>query len=144
MPAYAWNYNDGAGLQYASEDRATAALEMTFHTGGAYLMARILISTFGCANGSSLLPACILRDEQGWIVLQVGLKIEKRYRHRQRGCWLAMDRRVVCLGSWPVADYIFAVLVFYILTIVGMFVLRFKQPTPGHTRRSDPILPATL
>src|SRR6201996_6645359 len=44
------------GLQFASEDRVgTAALEVVFHSGGAYLMAAaILVSTFGCANGLSL------------------------------------------------------------------------------------------
>ena len=60
-----------------------------------------------------------------------------------RPLWTA----VLCLsGSYSqLLDYIiFAVLVFYILTIVGLFVLRFKQPdTPRpYKALGYPVLPA--
>ena len=47
------------GIQYATEDRvATAVLQETFHSAGAYVMAAaILISTFGCNNGMILAGA---------------------------------------------------------------------------------------
>jgi APA family basic amino acid/polyamine antiporter len=54
---------------------------------------------------------------------------------------------VLCIsGSYgQLLDYItFAVLVFYILTIVGLFVLRFKQPNTPRPYRAlgYPVLPA--
>ena len=139
------------GLQYASEDRvATAALEVIFHNGGAYLMAAaILISTFGCANGLSLAGSRVYyaMSKDGLFFKSVG-KLNKRYKTPAAGllvqaCWTA----VLCVsGSYgQLLDYIiFAVLVFYILTIVGLFVLRFKQPNAPRPYKAlgYPVLPA--
>jgi len=139
------------GLQYASEDRvATAALEVIFHSGGAYLMAAaILISTFGCANGLSLAGSRVYyaMSKDGLFFKSVG-KLNKRYKTPAAGlfvqaCWTA----VLCVsGSYgQLLDYIiFAVLVFYILTIVGLFVLRFKQPNTPRPYKAlgYPVLPA--
>ena len=139
------------GLQYASEDRvATAALEVIFHSGGAYLMAAaILVSTFGCANGMSLAGARVYyaMSRDGLFFKSVG-KLSKRYRTPAAGlfvqaCWTA----VLCIsGSYSqLLDYIiFAVLVFYILTIVGLFVLRFKRPDAPRPYKAlgYPVLPA--
>ncbi len=60
-----------------------------------------------------------------------------------QACWTA----VLCVsGSYrQLLDYIiFAVLVFYILTIVGLFVLRFKWPGAPRPYRAlgYPVLPA--
>ncbi len=123
------------GLQYASEDRVgTAALEVIFHSGGAYMMAAaILISTFGCANGLSLAGARVYyaMSRDGLFFKSVG-KLHPRYRTPAAGLLVqAVWTALLCLsGSYgQLLDYIiFAVLVFYILTIVGLFVLRFKQP----------------
>lgn len=139
------------GLQYASEDRvATAALEVIFHSGGAYIMAAaILVSTFGCANGMSLAGARVYyaMSQDGLFFKSVG-KLHPRYRTPAagllvQGAWTA----VLCLsGSYSqLLDYIiFAVLVFYVLTIVGLFVLRFKQPDAARPYRAlgYPVLPA--
>ena len=139
------------GLQYASEDRvATAALEVIFHSGGAYLMAAaILVSTFGCANGMSLAGARVYyaMSQDGLFFKSVG-KLHPRYRTPAAGllvqaCWTAL----LCVsGSYSqLLDYIiFAVLVFYILTIVGLFVLRRKRPdTPRpYKALGYPVLPA--
>ncbi len=91
------------GMQYASEDRVgTAALEVIFHSGGAYLMAAaILISTFGCANGLSLAGARVYyaMSQDGLFFKSVG-KLNKRYKTPAAGllvqaCWTAV---LVCLG----------------------------------------------
>jgi len=139
------------GLQYASEDRvATAALAVIFQSGGAYMMAAaILISTFGCANGMSLAGARVYyaMSQDGLFFKPVG-KLHPRYRTPAagllvQGVWTAF----LCLsGSYSqLLDYIiFAVLVFYILTIAGLFVLRFKQPEAPRPYKAlgYPVLPA--
>jgi basic amino acid/polyamine antiporter, APA family len=139
------------GLQYAAEDRVgTAALEVIFHSGGAYLMAAaILISTFGCANGLSLAGARVYyaMSQDGLFFKSVG-KLHPRYRTPAAGllvqaAWTAL----LCLsGSYSqLLDYIiFAVLVFYILTIVGLFVLRVKRPDAARPYKAlgYPVLPA--
>jgi basic amino acid/polyamine antiporter, APA family len=139
------------GLQYAAEDRVgTAALEVIFHSGGAYLMAAaILISTFGCANGMSLAGARVYyaMSQDGLFFKSVG-KLNKRYSTPAAGLFVqALWTAVLCVsGSYSqLLDYIiFAVLVFYILTIVGLFVLRFKRPdTPRpYKALGYPVLPA--
>jgi basic amino acid/polyamine antiporter, APA family len=123
------------GIQYAAEDRVgTAALEQIFHSGGAWLMAAaILVSTFGCANGMTLAGARVYyaMSHDGLFFKSVG-KLHPRYKTPVAGllvqaCWTAL----LCVsGSYSqLLDYIiFAVLLFYILTIVGLFVLRFKRP----------------
>jgi APA family basic amino acid/polyamine antiporter len=139
------------GLQYASEDRVgTAALEVMFHSAGAYMMAAaILVSTFGCANGMSLAGARVYyaMSQDGLFFKSVG-KLHPRYRTPVAGLLVqAAWTAVLCLsGSYSqLLDYIiFAVLVFYILTIAGLFVLRFTQPdTPRpYKALGYPILPA--
>jgi APA family basic amino acid/polyamine antiporter len=139
------------GIQHASEDRVgTAALEQIFHSGGAYLMAAaILISTFGCANGMSLAGARVYyaMSRDGFFFKSVG-KLHPRYKTPAAGlmvqaCWATL----LCVsGSYSqLLDYIiFAVLVFYILTIVGLFVLRFKRPDAPRPYKAlgYPVLPA--
>jgi APA family basic amino acid/polyamine antiporter len=139
------------GVQYAAEDRVgTAALEQIFHSGGAWLMAAaILVSTFGCANGMTLAGARVYyaMSHDGLFFKSVG-KLHPRYKTPVAGlmvqaCWTAL----LCVsGSYSqLLDYIiFAVLVFYILTIVGLFVLRFKRPDAPRPYRAlgYPVLPA--
>jgi APA family basic amino acid/polyamine antiporter len=139
------------GIQYATEDRvATAALEQVFHSGGAYLMAAaILISTFGCANGMSLAGARVYyaMSQDGLFFKSVG-KLHPRYKTPAAGLLIqAAWTTVLCVsGSYSqLLDYIiFAVLVFYILTIVGLFVLRFKKPDAPRPYKAlgYPVLPA--
>ena len=139
------------GVQFASEDRvATAVLGQIFHHGGAYLMAgAILISTFGCANGLTLAGARVFyaMSKDGLFFQSVG-KLHPRYKTPVwgllfQGIWTI----VLCLsGSYgQLLDYIiFAELVFYVLTIVGLFVLRAKQPNADRPYKAwgYPVLPA--
>jgi APA family basic amino acid/polyamine antiporter len=138
------------GIQYASEDRVgTAALEQIFHSSGAYLMAAaILISTFGCANGLTLAGARVYyaMSRDGLFFKSVG-KLHPRYKTPVAGLLVqAAWATLLCVsGSYSqLLDYIiFAVLVFYILTIVGLFVLRFKRPDAPRPYKAlgYPVLP---
>ena len=86
------------------------------------MAAAILISTFGCANGLSLAGARVYyaMSQDGLFFKSVG-KLHPKYKTPGRGllvqaCWTAL----LCVsGSYSqLLDYIiFAVLVFYILTI---------------------------
>lgn len=139
------------GIQYAAEDRvATAALGQIFHSGGAYIMAAaILISTFGCANGMTLAGARVFyaMSRDGLFFKSVG-KLHPRYKTPVAGLIVQAAWTVLlCVsGSYSqLLDYIiFAELVFYILTIVGLFVLRFKQPDAPRPYKAwgYPVLPA--
>jgi APA family basic amino acid/polyamine antiporter len=138
------------GIQYAAEDRvATAVLQQIFHSGGAWLMAAaILISTFGCANGMTLAGARVYysMSRDGLFFKSVG-KLHPRYKTPVAGLLVqAAWTIVLCVsGSYgQLLDYIiFAVLVFYILTIVGLFVLRFKRPDAPRPYKAlgYPVLP---
>jgi APA family basic amino acid/polyamine antiporter len=139
------------GVQYAAEDRIGAAvLEQIFpHFGGYLMAAAIMISTFGCANGITLSGArayyAMARD--GLFFKSVG-KLHPRYRTPAAGLIVqAVWTTILCVsGSYSqLLDYIiFAALVFYILTILGLFVLRFKQPDAPRPYKAFgyPVLPA--
>ncbi len=139
------------GIQFASEDRvATAALGQVFHSGGAMLMAgAILISTFGCANGMTLAGARVFyaMSQDGLFFKGVG-KLHPKYKTPVAGLLIQGAWTVVlCVsGSYSqLLDYIiFAELVFYILTIAGLFVLRIKQPDAPRPYKAlgYPVLPA--
>ena len=139
------------GIQNAAEDRVgTAALQQIFGSAGAWLMAAaILVSTFGCANGLSLAGARVYyaMSRDGLFFQSVG-KLHPRWRTPVAGLigqagWAA----VLCFsGSYnQLLEYIiFAVLVFYILTILGLFVLRAKLPHAPRPYKAIgyPVLPA--
>ena len=139
------------GIQHAAEDRvATAALGAIFHSAGAWLMAgAILISTFGCANGMTLAGARVYyaMSRDGLFFKSVG-KLHPRYKTPVAGLLVQCVWTVLlCVsGSYSqLLDYIiFAELVFYILTITGLFVLRIKQPDAPRPYRTwgYPVLPA--
>jgi APA family basic amino acid/polyamine antiporter len=137
-----------AGIQNAPDDRvATAALQAIFGPVGASIMAvAILISTFGCNNGLILAGARVY-----YAMARDGLFFRRtgtlNVRHVPafglilQCVWasllvLARTRKVDATGQatygnlyGTLLDYVvFAVLIFYILTIAGIFVLRRKQP----------------
>ena len=139
------------GIQYATEDRvATAALSLKFGSIGAYLMAAaIMVSSFGCNNGLILSGARVYyaMAKDGLFFRSAG-KLHPRHRTPAialmvQMIWIA----VLCVsGSYgQLLDYVvFAVLVFYILTIMGLFILRYKQPHAERPYRAFgyPLLPA--
>ena len=139
------------GIKHATSDRVgTAALQQMLGGPGAGLMAiAILISTFGCCNGLILSGArvyyAMARD--GLFFKSTGA-VHPRYLTPKnalivQGIWTCL----LCLsGTYnDLLNYvIFAVLVFYILTIAGLFVLRRTQPQAERPYRAIgyPILPA--
>jgi APA family basic amino acid/polyamine antiporter len=141
----------GRGIQFATEDRvATAVMERAFSGYGAKLMAAaILISTFGCANGMLLAGARVYyaMSRDGLFFKSVG-KLSEKSRTPVNSLWVQWAWTcLLCLsGSYgQLLDYvIFAVLIFYILTIVGLFVLRRTRPDAPRPYRAFgyPVLPA--
>ncbi len=122
------------GIQYASEDRvATAAASVVFGPSAASIMAVvIMVSTFGCLNGLILsgprLYYAMARDRLFFArtgVLNAG-------GVPAGGLWLqALWASVLTLsGTYGnLLDYVvFAALLFYVLTVIGLFVLRRTQP----------------
>jgi APA family basic amino acid/polyamine antiporter len=124
-------------------------MERAFTGSGAKLMAAaILISTFGCANGMLLAGARVYyaMSRDGLFFKSVG-KLSERSKTPVNSLWVQWAWTcLLCLsGSYgQLLDYvIFAVLIFYILTIVGLFVLRRKRPDAIRPYRAFgyPVLP---
>jgi basic amino acid/polyamine antiporter, APA family len=140
----------GRGIQYASEERvATAVMQEAFASSGAKLMAAvILISTFGCVNGLLLSGARVYyaMSQDGLFFKSVG-KLSERSKTPVNSLWVQwVWACLLCLsGSYgQLLDYvIFAVLVFYILTITGLFVLRRTRPDAPRPYKAlgYPVLP---
>jgi basic amino acid/polyamine antiporter, APA family len=154
-----------AAIQAAPDDRvATATLHAIFGSAGAGMMAvAIMVSTFGCANGLILAGArvyyAMARD--GLFFRAIG-KLSSRHVPSKglalQGLWAALlvlartrlvDPRTgaVTYGNLysDLLDYVvFAVLIFYVLTLVGIFVLRRKRPGAERPYRAlgYPVIPA--
>jgi Amino acid transporters len=139
------------GIQHATEDRvATAALEAMFGGIAGYLMAAaIMISSFGCNNGLILSGAArVLRHGKDGLFFRGAAKLHPKYKTPAvslmfQMVWIC----ILCVsGSYgQLLDYVvFAVLVFYILTIVGLFILRRTRPNVERPYRAFgyPVLPA--
>jgi basic amino acid/polyamine antiporter, APA family len=139
------------GIKYAAEDRvATAVMQQVFGPIGASLMAvAVLVSTFGANNGLILAGArcyyAMARD--GLFFGPVG-RLHRKYKtpHIALGVQ-AVWASVLCLsGSYgQLLEYtMFSVMMFYILTLLGLFVLRRTRPDAPRPYRAigHPILPA--
>jgi APA family basic amino acid/polyamine antiporter len=139
------------GIKYATEDRVgTAVMTQMFGSAGGLLMAAaIMISGFGCVNGLILAGARVY-----YAMAKDGLffrGVAKLHPTHKTPAVSLMAQMVwtcvLCLsGSYnQLLEYIiFAVLVFYILTIFGLFVLRRKHPEAERPYRAIgyPVLPA--
>ncbi len=139
------------GIQFAKEDRvATAVMTQIFGSSGGGLMAiAIMISGFGCCNGLILSGARVYyaMAKDGLFFRSVA-KLHPTYKTPAVSLMVQMVWTcVLCIsGSYgQLLDYIiFAVLLFYVLTIVGLFVLRRTRPTAERPYRAVgyPVLPA--
>ena len=138
------------GIQFATEDRvATAALTQMFGgIGGLLMAAAIMLSTFGCNNGLILAGARVYyaMAKDGLFFRGVA-KINPTYKTPAVSLMVQMVWTcLLCLsGSYgQLLDYIiFAALLFYMLTIVGLFVLRRTRPDAERPYRAVgyPVLP---
>ena len=143
-------------IQTAPDDRvASAALNAIFGPTGAMIMAvAIIISTFGCNNGLILAGARV-----SYAMAKDGLFFRSTGTLNSRGVpgtalvyqgiWIAVlillrTRHVDAAGAVTygnlysdLLDYVvFSVLIFYVLTIAGIFVLRAKRPTAERPYRA--------
>jgi APA family basic amino acid/polyamine antiporter len=143
-------------IQAAPDDRvASAALNAIFGPAGAMIMAAaIIVSTFGCNNGLILagarvyyamakdglffrstgvlnkkgVPGSALMYQGVWITILILL----RTRHVDAGGAVTYGNLYSDLLNYVV----FAALLFYVLTIVGIFVLRAKRPNAERPYRA--------
>jgi APA family basic amino acid/polyamine antiporter len=139
------------GIKYATEDRvATAVMTQMFGNLGGLLMAvAIMLSGFGCNNGLILAGARVYyaMAKDGLFFRSVA-KLNQTYKTPAVSLMAQMVWTcVLCIsGSYnQLLNYvIFAVLVFYVLTIVGLFVLRRTHPNVERPYRAIgyPVLPA--
>jgi basic amino acid/polyamine antiporter, APA family len=122
-------------IQTAAEDRvATAAAFKMFGPIAVQLMAAaIMISTFGCNNGLILSGARVyFAMAKDRLFFQRAGELDPVHSVPRFSLWMqcAWAVALTMSGSYSnLLDYvIFAVLLFYMLTIAGLFVLRFKRP----------------
>jgi len=138
-------------IQHAAEDRvATAAAAVIMGPAAVQVMAAaIMVSTFGCANGIILAGArvyyAMARD--GLFFRRAGVLDPVHHTPVfALGIQCAWAVLLTLSGSYnDLLDYvIFAVLLFYILTIAGLFVLRRTRPNLERPYRAFgyPVLPA--
>ena len=126
----------GQGIQFAGAgtDRVgTAAASLIFGNIAVYIMAAlIMVSTFGCNNGIILAGGRVY-----YAMAKDGLFFKQAEQLNSNGVpayamWLqAIWASVLCLsGTYgDLLDYTtFASLIFYIVTIAGIFILRKKEP----------------
>ncbi|HEY6370794.1 MAG TPA: amino acid permease [Candidatus Sulfotelmatobacter sp.] len=140
----------GRGIQYASEDRVGTAVmtQMFGGIGGKLMAAAIMISGFGCANGLILSGARVYYAmAKDALFFRNVAKLHPSYKTPAISLMVQMVWACLLCISGTYNDLlnyvIFAVLVFYVLTIVGLFVLRRTRPDANRPYRAVgyPILP---
>jgi APA family basic amino acid/polyamine antiporter len=160
-------------IQHAPDDRvATAAISVMFGGAGAAIMAAaIMVSTFGCDNGLILAGARVYYAmAQDGLFFKATGRLNARHVPAValvlQGIWTALlvlprTRLRDPVTNAPMLDasgaeqygnlygmlldyVVFAVLIFYVLTIAGLFVLRRTRPDAERPYRAFgyPVLPA--
>ncbi|HEY6263968.1 MAG TPA: amino acid permease [Candidatus Acidoferrum sp.] len=151
-------------IQTAPDDRvASAALNAIFGPAGAMIMAvAIIISTFGCNNGLILAGARVsyAMAKDGLFFKSTGKLNNKGVPGSAlvfQGIWITVlillrTRRVDAAGAVTYGNLysnllnyvVFAALLFYVMTTMGIFVLRAKRPEAGRPYRAFgyPFVPA--
>jgi APA family basic amino acid/polyamine antiporter len=139
----------GLGIQYATQDRvgSDAAQVIFGPVGGTIMAIAILISTFGCNNGLILSGArvyyAMARDK---LFFRRAGQLSKNHVPAAALIVQAIWTSLLCLtGTYSqLLDYvIFAALIFYALTTIGLFILRSKLPNAERPYRAVgyPVLP---
>ncbi len=138
------------GISNAPDQRVGTALALSLMgpSGEAAIAILIMISTFGCINGLTLSGGRVfyaMAKEGAFLP-----KAKELNKHEVPAWALAMQGAWACAlvfsgGYNALLDYvIFAVLIFYILTVAGVFILRRKLPDAPRPYKTlgYPILPA--
>jgi APA family basic amino acid/polyamine antiporter len=137
-------------IAFAPADRvAVSASLYMFGSGGAVIIAlMIIISTFGCNNGLILSGARVYYSmAQDRVFFKQASRLNK-FEVPGWGLWAqCVWASALCLtGKYgDLLDYvIFVVLIFYILTITGIFILRKKRPDIPRSYKAFgyPVIPA--
>jgi basic amino acid/polyamine antiporter, APA family len=136
-------------LAYPMDDRvAVAAANKIFPSSGTIIIAvLIMVSTFGCNNGLILSGARVY-----YTMAKDGLffkKVGKLNRHNVPQVALWVQCLIACIWSLSgkygqLLDMIsFVVVLFYMLTIAGIFILRKKRPDAERPYKAFgyPVLP---
>jgi basic amino acid/polyamine antiporter, APA family len=140
----------GRGIQFATSDRVgTAAATVMFGDAGMIIMAvLIMVATFGCNNGLILAGPRVYYTmaKDGLFFAKAGV-LNGRSVPGVALWFQAIWASLLCLsGTYGnLLDYVvFAVLIFYILTVGGIFILRRTQPGTERPYRAlgYPIVPA--
>jgi APA family basic amino acid/polyamine antiporter len=138
------------GIAFAASDRVgVVAAEHIFGSSGTVIIAvMIMISTFGCNNGLILAGARVYftMARDGLFFRRAGVLNKRQvpgYSLWMQCVWASM----LCLtGRYNdlLALVIFGVLIFYVLTIAGIYILRRKQPDAVRPYKAFgyPVLPA--
>ena len=121
-------------IAHAPDQRvALAAAMKIFGSAGTTIIAvMIMVSTFGCNNGLILSGARVYYTmAQDGMFLKAAQQLNKK-GVPEKALWMqAIWASLLCLSGkyGDLLDFIiFTVLLFYILTIAGIFILRKKQP----------------
>ncbi|MCO6465739.1 MAG: amino acid permease [Bradyrhizobiaceae bacterium] len=123
-----------ATIMHAAKDRVgTAVAEGLLGSSGAIVMAvLIMVSTFGCNNGLILAGARAYWAMATDKLFFKGAASLNQHGVPSTGLWIqAIWASLLCLsGSYgQLLDYVvFAVLIFYVMSILGIFKLRKTQP----------------
>jgi APA family basic amino acid/polyamine antiporter len=134
----------------AEKDRvAVAASHMIFGNLGTLVIAlMIMVSTFGCNNGLILAGARVYYTmaKDGLFFKKVGTL--NKFAVPEFGLWIqCLVASILCLSGryGDLLDMIsFVVVIFYVLTIFGVFILRKKRPDAKRPYKTFgyPVLPA--
>jgi len=138
------------GIQFATDDRvATSAMSVVFGDYAAIIMAVfVMVSTFGCNHGLILAgPRVYYAMARDGLFFKKVAEINKKgvpgFAIAIQGIWAVL----LCLsGTYSdLLDYvIFAVLIFFTLTILAIFILRVKRPDIPRPYKAFgyPVIPA--
>lgn len=140
----------GKGIMFATDDRVgTAASSMIFGDIAVYLMAGlIMVSTFGCNNGiilaGSRLFYAMAKDK---LFFRQAEKLNSR-QVPAVALWIQCAWACALCLTGTYSELIkfatFASLLFYVLTIAGIFILRKKEPNAERPYKAFgyPLVPA--
>lgn len=138
------------GIAAADNKRlGTVMMQNILGSNGNYFMAAmIMVSTFGCLNG------CILSAARVYYAMSIDKLFFKQAGTLNKNGSPAISLVIQCIwasllcfsGSYgDLLDYImFPVMIFYVLTVSGLFILRKKQPDVPRPYKAFgyPVLPA--
>ncbi len=138
------------GIMFPNNDRVgAAAASMIFGDPAVYIMAvLIMVSTFGCNNGLILSGARLFfAMSKDGLFFKKAASLNKK-QVPSKALWLQCIWACALCLSGKYGDLLtyatFASLIFYILTIAGIFILRKKEPNTERPYKAFgyPVIPA--